>query len=84
MTSEGPHTNGSKFQITLKPMPEFDGKHVVFGEVLEGFDVLEGISNLHKLWINEETGEVEDGSTRILDAEEFFDEEFPDHRPPHL
>ena len=59
-------------------MPEFDGKHVVFGEVLEGFEHIEGLGNLHG--VNEETGEVQVGDTRILDAEEYFDAEFPDHR----
>jgi hypothetical protein len=60
-------------------MPEFDNKHVVFGEVLEGFEHVQALANIHGS--NQETGEIPEGSNRILDAEEYFDEEFPDHRP---
>lgn len=38
-------SNGSQFFVSLTPMPKLDGKYTVFGEVLEGLDVLEGISN---------------------------------------
>lgn len=39
-------SNGSQFYVCLSPMPKLDGKYTVFGEVLEGLDVLEAISNL--------------------------------------
>ncbi len=38
-------SNGSQFYVCLTALPKLDGKYTVFGEVLEGLDVLEGISN---------------------------------------
>ncbi len=37
-------SNGSQFYVCLEPMPQLDGKYTVFGEVLEGIEVLEAIS----------------------------------------
>ena len=46
MSNRGPDTNGSQFGIFLAAAPSLDGRHVVFGKVVRGYDVVRAVEAL--------------------------------------
>ena len=46
MANSGPDTNGSQFFITFAEAPFLNGKHVVFGEVIDGFHIVQQLEKI--------------------------------------
>jgi cyclophilin family peptidyl-prolyl cis-trans isomerase len=49
MANSGPNSGGSQFFITEEPQPHLDGKHSVFGQIIEGQNVVESIKKGDKI-----------------------------------
>ena len=72
MANSGPGTNGSQFFITTVPTPHLDGKHVVFGEVINGKSVVRKVENVAT------QGDKPTSDVTVVDCGELTGQEYED------
>ena len=65
MANAGPNTNGSQFFITVAATPWLDNRHSVFGEIIEGYDVVKRISEVPRGTGDRPVKEVRINSVKI-------------------
>lgn len=75
MANAGPATNGSQFFITHVPTPHLDGRHTVFGETVQGLEVIDSIANVATANADRPVKDVKINHVKIIrngkDAEKF-------------